>query len=50
MTIAMLLPLPWPTAYPARVAARETATVATVIDPFADVVPAALVPAERVAD
>src|SRR3712207_301029 len=50
MTIAMLLPLLWPTGYPARVAARETATVATGVDPFADVVPEALIPAERAAE
>ena len=32
------------------VAARETATVPGVVDPFADVVPGALAPAERAAD
>src|SRR5215204_5324970 len=49
---AMLLPLPlsWHVAYPAHVATRETATVAAVVDPFADVVPEALVLAERAAD
>ena len=50
MTIAMVLPLSWPTVYPARVAARETATAASVVDPFADVLPEALVPAERAAE
>ena len=47
---AMLLPLPWHAAYPARVVAREAATVPGVVDPFADVVPDALVMAERAAD
>src|SRR5215218_5976612 len=49
---AMLLhlPLPWHTTAPASVTARETATVPGVVDPFADVVPEALVSAERAAD
>src|SRR5918994_3770443 len=52
MLTAMLLhvQLPWHAAYPARVVARETATVPGVVDPFADVVPEALVPAEHAAD
>jgi hypothetical protein len=54
MLTAMLLPLqlpqPWPAASPASVAAREAATVPGAIDPFADVVPEALAPAERAAD
>src|SRR5215211_1847389 len=52
MLTAMLLhlPLPWHTTAPASVAARETATVPGVVDPFADVVPEALVSAERAAD
>jgi aminopeptidase N len=54
MLTAMLLPLqlpqPWHAASPASVAARETATVPGAIDPFADVVPEALAPAERAAD
>src|SRR5215216_1626084 len=52
MLSAMLwqVQLPWHGAYPARVVAREAATVPGAIDPFADVVPEALVPAERAAD
>src|SRR5215218_2457807 len=52
MLTAMLLhlPLPWHTTAPASVTARETATVPGVVDPFADVVPEALVAAERAAD
>jgi hypothetical protein len=50
MLTAMLLPLPSYAAYPARIVARETATVPAVVDPFADVVPEALIPAERAAD
>src|SRR5687767_4978393 len=54
LTAAMLLPLqvllPWNAAAPASVAAREAATVPGVIDPFADVVPEALAPAEHVVD
>jgi hypothetical protein len=54
MLTAMLLPLqlpqPWYAAAPASVAAREAATVPGVIDPFADVVPGALAPAERAVD
>jgi hypothetical protein len=52
MLTAMLLhlPLPWHTTAPASVTARETATVPGVVDPFADVVPEALVSAERAAD
>ena len=44
------MPLPWHAASPPSVVAHETATVAAVVDPFADVVPEALVPAERAAD
>src|SRR4051794_18248322 len=43
-------PLPWHAMSPTSVAAREAATVPRVIDPFADVVPQALAPAERAAD
>jgi aminopeptidase N len=50
MLAAIALSLPWHAATSARVLARETATVPGVIDPFADVVPEALVPAERAAD
>jgi hypothetical protein len=50
MLTAMLLPLSWHAAFSPSVAARETATVAAVVDPFADVVPEALIPAERAAD
>src|SRR5688572_7260738 len=54
MLTAMLLPLqapqPWPAATPPSAAAREAATVPGVIDPFADVVPEALAPAEHAAD
>jgi hypothetical protein len=54
MLTAMLLhlqaPQPWHAASPASVAARETATVPGAIDPYADVVPEALAPAERAAD
>jgi hypothetical protein len=50
MLTAMLLPVPWQAASPPSVVARETATVAATVDPFADVVPEALVPAERAAD
>jgi hypothetical protein len=54
MLTAMLLPLqlpqPWYAAAPASVAAREAATVPGVIDPYADVVPEALAPAEHAAD
>src|SRR5829696_4044316 len=52
MLTAMLLhlPLPWHTTAPASVTARETATVPGVVYPFADVVPEALVSAERAAD
>ena len=54
MLTAMLLPvqlsLPWLAASPTSVAARETATIPGTVDPFADVVPEALVPAERAAD
>src|SRR5919107_3657918 len=54
MLTAMLLhvqaPQPWHVVAPASVAARETATVPGAIDPFADVVPEALAPAERAAD
>ena len=54
MLTAMLLHVqasqPWHAASPASVAARETATVPVTIDPFADVVPEALAPAERAAD
>src|ERR671913_1160317 len=54
MLTAMLLHVqasqPWHAASPASVAARETATVPGVIDPFADVVPEALAPAEHAAD
>src|SRR5215207_2073310 len=52
MLTAMLLhlPLPWHTTAPASVTARETATVPGVVDPFADVVPEALISAERAAD
>jgi hypothetical protein len=52
MLTAMLLhlPLPWHATAPASVTARETATVPGVVDPFADVVPEALVSAERAAD
>ncbi len=42
--------LPWHVASPTSVVARETATVAAVVDPFADVVPEALAAAERAAD
>src|SRR5688572_13315117 len=41
MVLHVPLPLPWHAASPARVVARETATVAAVVDPFADVVPEA---------
>jgi hypothetical protein len=44
------LPLPWHSPSATSVVARETATVAAVVDPFADVVPEALVAAERAAD
>ena len=50
MLAAIALSLPWHAATSARVLARETATVPGVINPFADVVPEALVPAERAAD
>src|SRR5829696_10154613 len=50
MLAAIALSLPWHAATSARVLARETATVPGVIDPFADVVPEALVPAEHAAD
>jgi hypothetical protein len=53
MLTTMVLPLqmlPWHVGAPASVAAREMATVPGVIDPFADVVPEALAPAERAAD
>src|SRR5215207_5480633 len=50
MLAAIVLPLPWHAAPSPRVLARETATVPGVVDPFADVVPEALVPAERAAD
>jgi hypothetical protein len=50
MLTAMLMQLPWPAVYPARVVAREAATAPGVVDPFADVVPEALVPAEGAAD
>src|SRR5215207_5902116 len=50
MLLPLQLPLPWHVVAPASVAARETATVPGVIDPFADVVPEALAPAERAAD
>src|SRR5215211_7723675 len=50
MLLHLQLPLPWHTTAPASVAARETATVPGVVDPFADVVPEALVSAERAAD
>jgi hypothetical protein len=43
------LPSPWHAASPAGVIAHEAATV-SVVDPFADVVPEALVTAERAAD
>ena len=49
MLLAMLLPLPWHAASPPSVVAHETATVAAVVDPFADVVPEALATAERAA-
>src|SRR5215216_7062636 len=50
MLLPLQLPLPWHVVAPASVAAREAATVPRVIDPFADVVPEALAPAERAAD
>jgi hypothetical protein len=50
MLTVMLLSLPWHAASPPSVVAHETATVAAVVDPFADVVPEALVAAERAAD
>src|SRR5215217_3507659 len=50
MLLHLPLPLPWHTTAPASVTARETATVPGVVDPFADVVPEALVSAERAAD
>jgi hypothetical protein len=50
MLTAMLMQLPWHTVYPAAVVAREAASVPGAVDPFADVVPEALVPAERAAD
>ena len=50
MLLHVQLPQPWHAASPASVAARETATVPGVIDPFADVVPEALAPAERAVD
>jgi hypothetical protein len=50
MLLHLQLPLPWHTTAPASVAARETATVPGVVDPFADVVPEALVSAESAAD
>src|SRR5215216_296586 len=50
MLAAIALSLPWHAAPSPRVLARETATVPGVVDPFADVVPEALVPAERAAD
>jgi hypothetical protein len=53
LTVILLqsqMPLRWPAAAPASVAAREAATVPGAIDPFADVVPEALAPAERAAD
>jgi hypothetical protein len=50
MLLHVHVQLPWHAAYPARVVARETATVPGVVDPFADVVPEALVPAEHAAD
>lgn len=50
MLAAMLMQLPWHAVYPARVVACEAASVPGVVDPFADVVPEALVPAERAAD
>src|ERR671916_2953618 len=53
MLTAMLLHLPllpWHAASRPSVVARETATVAAVVDPFADVVPEALVAAERAAE
>jgi hypothetical protein len=49
MLLAMLLPLPWHAASPPSVVAHETATVAAVVDPFADVVPEARATAERAA-
>src|SRR4051812_24973158 len=42
--------LPWHGALPTSVAAREAATVPRAIDPFADVIPEALAPAERAAN
>src|SRR4051794_468447 len=50
--LAMLLEssLPLPVVHPASAAARETATVPGVADPFTDVVPEALASAERAAD
>ena len=48
--LALATAAAWHTTAPASVAARETATVPGVVDPFADVVPEALVSAERAAD
>ena len=51
MLLAMLMPaVSLPAAHPASVAARETATIPGVVDPFADVVPGSLASAERAAD
>jgi Peptidase family M1 domain len=50
MILPVQLPQPWLAASPTSVAARETATIPGTIDPFADVVPEALAPAERAAD
>ncbi|MBW3634761.1 MAG: M1 family metallopeptidase [Chloroflexi bacterium] len=52
MLLAMLMQgaLTLPAAHPESVAARETATVPGVVDPFADVVPSALASAERAAN
>jgi hypothetical protein len=50
MLLPLPLPLPWHAASLPRVVAHETATVAAVVDPLADVVPEALVAAERAAD
>ena len=52
MLLAMLIQgaLSLPAAHPGSVAARETAIVPGVVDPFADVVPSALASAERAAD
>src|SRR5688500_12789130 len=50
MLLHVQLPQPWHVVSPTRVFAHETATVAAVVDPFADVVPGARVAAERAVD